>query len=382
METITNCFFVAVMAGTLAATASTQRFATYDPASGGAAEFATSNCLPAPALPRARPLFTRAPGSDPLQGAIAADNINRFVYSATGRHINGIDKVDFSDIGTGTIMANFSAPLEFNEITGMVVDPRDALGDTLIITDGEFEGPYHVSSGMFLEGLQPLPVAAGVSVTGLAFDPWTDQLILVDSNANLRTRPLSGGPWSAPMPPLVAVPAAPAVPTGVAVCWTSPSDPMVSFSDGVVMDTQTGFIQPFPGGGGGGARHHRGMTFFARPALLGGGAATVKPAIRLTGGYQAESSGCVIEVSSPTAPVLIGIDLAPSFVGVPGLPMVDGLLFLMPATSVTFFAGPGTHTLPIDLSGVPPTVGVNVQAASLDGGRFHLSDAMYFETWL
>jgi len=381
MDTTSRVFFSAVMAGALAATTTAQRFATYDPASGGAAEFATSNCLPAPALPRARPLFTRAPATDPLLGAIAADNINGFLYSATGRHAHGIDQVAFSDIGTGMIMANFPLPIEFNEITGMVVDPRDTTGQTLIITDGEFEGPYHVTTGVFLEPLQPLPVAVGDSVTGLTFDPWTEQLILVDSKANLRTRPLTGGPWSAPIAPLVAVPALPAVPTGVAIRWTAASDPMVSFSNGVVMDTQTGFTQPFPPGGAGTVRHPRGMTFFARPALLGGGALTDKPMIRLTGSYRTESPDCVIEVSS-TAPVVLAIDLAPSFVGVTGLPMIDGTLFVSPATSVTFFFGPGTHAVPIDLTGVPPTVGVNIQAASLDGGLFRLSDAMYIETWL
>ena len=126
-----------------AANAIGQRLATYDPAS--IREFATSTCAPAPTTLRTQNLMARTPAMLMQSGAIAADNTHRMLFTTTGFPADGIDAVRFVNIGTGTIAANYPAPPGFNQITGMVVDPLDPTGNSLIVSDGYTIAPYDLS---------------------------------------------------------------------------------------------------------------------------------------------------------------------------------------------------------------------------------------------
>ena len=159
---------------------------------------------------------------------------------------------------------------------------------------------------------------------------------------------------------------------------------MVSFFDGTVMDPQTGAVQPFPGAplAASGVRHHRGMTFFARPMFLGGRGATLAPSISVQGSFQAGSTDCRIETENAQGPVLIAVDIAPTMVPFPQLPMIDGAVLINPATSVMGLFSPGLRYLPLDLTEAPVSASLVAQAATLGNGVFHMSDAVYFQTWL
>ena len=376
MTKTTNALFAAAAVGLLAASAASQHLATYDPAA--VREFATSTCAPAPAMTSRQNLSWRPPSANQRAGAIAADNVHRRLFTTTGFPADGIDAIPFSAIGTGTPGSNYPAPPGFNQVTGMALDPIDPSGKTLLVTDGFVLAPYDYAAGMFVVPPAPIPVPAGTSVTGLDYDVWTNDIIAVCSNATVLRVPVAGGPWVT-VAPAVAVPA---LATGVAVCRSVAGTPMVSFGNGVVMDPLTGAVQPFAPAAPSGTRRHRGMTFFARPVPLGGKGTTLTPTIKVTGSYQAGSMDCKIETMNVQGPVLIAIDLAPQMNGIAGIPMLDGTLLVSPATSVSALFAPGLRYLPIDLTNAPAGAALVAQAATLGAGVFHMSDALFFQTWL
>jgi hypothetical protein len=355
-----------------AASATSQRLATYDPAS--TQEFATSAC--GLAVMGTRNLMARPPAMLIHSGAIAADNVHRMLFTTTGFPADGIDAVKFFNIGTGTIAANYPAPPGFNQVTGMVIDPIDPTGNSLIVTDGYTIAPYDYAAGALLLTPQPVPMLAGRTVTGLDYDVWNNDLVVVLNDATIMRVPIGGGAWTT-QPPAVSVPI---YATGIAVCRIMPSTPMVSFFNGTVMNPQTGATRPFRASGTPAPRRHRGMTFFARPVFLGGKGTMLSPEIDVLGSFQAGSNDCKVDVTSSSATVL-AIDLAPMMVPLPGLPMIDGTLLINPATSVTALSMPGRYQLTLDLSNVPSGVSVAAQAAALGNGMFHMSEAVLFQTW-
>lgn len=369
-----NLLLVTAFTSVFAASATSQRLATYDPAL--PREFATSACAPAPAVTGTRNLAARTPAMLIQSGAIAADNVHRILFTTTGFPADGIDAIPFLSIGTGSAPANYAAPPGFNQVTGMVVDPIDPSGGSLIVTDGYSLGSYDYAAGVYLQTPQSIPMPAGRMATGLDFDVWTNDLVVVLNDATIMRVPISSGPWTT-QPPTVPVPP---FATGIAVCRNVPGAPMVSFFNGTVMDPQTGATQPFPGGGIFGPRRHRGMTFYARPVLLGGKGLAMSPEVEVLGSYQSGSNSCIVDVTS-AVPTLLVIDIAPMMVARPGLPMIDGTLLIDPGTSVTTMLMPGRHQMPLDLSNVPAGAKVVVQAAALGNGTLHMSDAQFFQTW-
>lgn len=374
MNTSKTLLLATAITSLFAASATSQRLATYDPAS--AREFATSACAPAPTVMGTRNLAARTPAMLIRSGAIAADNVHRILFTTTGFPADGIDAVAFLNIGTGSIPNNYAAPPGFNQITGMVVDPLDLTGSSLIVTDGYSLAAYDYAGGAYLQAPQPIPLPAGRTATGLDFDVWTNDLVVVLNDATIMRVPISSGPWTT-QPPAVGVPP---LATGIAVCRNVPGAPMVSFFDGTVMDPQTGATQPFPGGGILGPRRHRGMTFYARPVLLGGKGLAMSPEVEILGSYQAGSNNCIVDVTS-AAPTLLVVDIAPMMNALPGLAMIDGTLLVNPATSITMMFMPGRYQMPLDLSNVPDGAKVVVQAAALGNGTLHMSDAQFFQTW-
>lgn len=375
MTNATTFLFAAAAAGLFSAAAMSQRLATYDP--GSFRELATSACRPAPPMIAARNLYPRTPATLNLAGAVAADNTRRLLFSTSGWPADGIDEVAFSGIGTGTLAFNYAAPPGFNQVTGMVVDPLDATGQTLIVTDGYVLAPYQYGSGTYSSTPQPIPLPAGRTATGLDYDVWTNDIVVVLDDATIMRVSVYGGPWTI-QPPLFA---APSVATGVAICRNAPSTPMVSYFGGAVLDPMTGASQPFLTGGLMFPRRHRGMTFLATPVMLGGGGIASTPKVEILGSFQAGSLSCSVEVDSADA-TLLAIDLAPTSTGISGLPMLDGTLFVNPATSVTVLLPAGQSSFQLDLGNATAGTSVAVQAASLGGGLFHMSDALFFTTWL
>ena len=371
----TNFFLAAAAVGLLSAAATSQQLATYDP--GSLRELATSSCRPAPTVLGARNLFPRAPATLNLAGAVAADNNHRMLFSTTGWPADGIDAVAFADIGTGTIAANYAAPPGFNQITGMVVDPLDPTGQTLIVTDGYVLAPFHFGTTSFVSTPNSIPLPAGRTATGLDYDVWTNDIVVVLDDATIMRVSVYAGPWSV-QPALFS---APSVATGVAICRTAPSGPMVSFFGGAVLDPMTGVTQPFPGGSLLMPRRHRGMTFLAVPVTLGGSGTVSPPEIQLLGSFQAGSLDCSIEIQA-AAPTLLAIDLNPTATGISGLPIIDGTLFVDPASSITVLLPPGQSSVPLNLANATAGIPVVVQAAALGNGTFHMSDALFFQTWL
>ena len=61
--------------------------------------------------------------------------------------------------------------------------------------------------------------------------------------------------------------------------------------------------------------------------------------------------------------------------------MIDGALFLNPATSFKVLFGAGVNELPLNLSNVTAGVSLTIQAAALGQGTLHLSDAQVLQTW-
>jgi len=157
---------------------------------------------------------------------------------------------------------------------------------------------------------------------------------------------------------------------------------VVSFFNGTVMNPQTGAVVPFPGAPLTAGRKHRGMTFFVRPVLLGGRGLGMVPEITVRGSYQAGSNDCRIETESGAGLVVVAIDIAPTMTAGPALPVLDGTLFFNPATSITGVFPPGVSSIPLDLTHAPAGVGLVTQAAALGNNVFHLSDALFFQTWL
>ena len=376
MTKTSNALFAAAAVGLLAASAASQHLGTYDPAA--LREFATSACAPAPALMNTHNLFPRAPSPNLRGGAVAADNVHRRLFTATGNPADGIDAVNFAAIGTGALVANFSAPPGFNQITGMALDPIDPSGNTLLVTDGFVLVPYDYASGTFVLAPAPIPAPPGTTVTGLDYDVWTNDIIAVCNDATVLRVPVGGGPWTTIAPTVPVPPLA----TGLAVCRNVAGNPMVSFLNGVVMDPQTGATQPFPTSPPFGVRRHRGLTFFARPVFLGGKGSILTPSINIAGNYQAGSMDCQIEAANAQGPILIAVDLAPQMNGIAGVPMLDGTLLVNPATSISKLFLPGFRYLPLDLTNAPVGAAMVAQAATLGAGVFHMSDALFFQTWL
>ncbi|MGC6486516.1 MAG: hypothetical protein ACON4Z_02640 [Planctomycetota bacterium] len=371
-----NLLVAAAAAGILVTTAAGQRLATYDPAL--PLEFAAASCPSAPAFQTRQNLAARTPSSLPRHGAIAADNVNRVLFTTTGRPADGIDAVPFLAVGTGATPTNYPAPPGFAQVTGMCIDPINPSGTDLLVTDGYQMAPYDYATGTLVLAPQPIPVPTGTMATGLCFDVWTHDVVVVCSDATLLRVPIGGGPWTV-SPPAVPVPP---LATGVAVCGTAPSAPMVSFFDGTVMDPQSGAVLPFPGAALGAVRRHRGMTFFARPIWLGGKGLSLAPQLQVKGSYQAGSMDCKIETENVQGLVLIAVDLAPAMVPIAGHPKIDGTLLINPGTSATAVFPPGLRYLPIDLSNAPAGAALVAQAATIAGGQFHMSDAAFFQTWL
>ena len=373
MRNTSNILIAAFAVGAFAASAPAQRLATYDPAS--PRELASSACPPAAAFMRTRNLAARTPGFLASLGAIAADNVHRVLYTTTGRVADGIDAVSFSNIGTSGGTITYPAPPGMNQITGMVVDPIYPDGGIVIVTDGFSLGPYDLALGTFPVPLSPIPLPAGTTATGLDVDVWNHDLVVVLNNATILRVPLGGGPWTTQP----ATFSAPSTATGVAICRHMPSQPMVSFFDGTVMDPATGATRPFPSGFLG-PRRHRGMTFYARPIFLGGKGNVSPPQVDLIGSYQAGSNDCRVQIESSRINVL-AVDLSASMTGTPGLPMIDGILVGNPAQSVNLLFAPGQNELPLNLTNVPHGVGATAQAAGLGNGVFHMSEALFFQTW-
>ena len=374
MTYTSNILIAAAAAGIFAASATGQHLATYDP--GSIREFATSACPPAAPIMRTQNLQPRTPATLNRAGAIAADNVNRRLFTTTGWPADGIDAVAFSNIGASVGTTNYAAPPGLNQITGMVLDPMHPGGNTLIMTDGYSLGPYDVTTGAFVMPLSPIPLPAGSSATGLDIDVWTNDLVVVLNDATILRVPLTGGPWST-QPPAFTVPS---VATGVAICRNMPSSPMVSYFNGTVMDPMTGNMQPFPSSSLFGPRHHRGMTFFAQPVVLGGQGNMLTPSVNVLGSYHAGSLDCRIEVDSASW-TMLALDSAATMTPLPGLPMIDGALFLNPATSFKVLFSAGVNELPLNLSNVTAGVSLTIQAAAFGQGALHLSDAQVLQTW-
>ncbi|MEC7583339.1 MAG: hypothetical protein VYE77_03400 [Planctomycetota bacterium] len=368
--------FFAAAAGIFVASATSQRLATYDPAA--FREFATGACASTHMLQSTAQLWARTPSTQNSAGAIAADNQRRRLFTTTGFPADGIDQIRFADIGTGTAPINHAAPPGFNQVTAMVVDPLEPNGSALIVSDGFTIAPYDYAAGVFIVPPQAVPIPAGRTITGLDFDVWTHDLLVVCDDATILRNPIGGGPWST-YPPAVSVPP---LATGIAICRSMMSSPVVSFFNGTVMNPQTGAVVPFPGAPLTGGRKHRGMTFFARPVLLGGRGLGLAPQITVRGSYQVGSNDCRIETESGAGLVVVAIDIAPTMTAGPALPVLDGTLFFNPATSITSVFAPGVSSLPLDLTHAPAGVGLVTQAAALGNNVFHLSDALFFQTWL
>ena len=230
MITASNLLIAAATASIFAVSATGQRLATYDP--GSLREFATSACPPALPIMRTQNLQPRTPAAFNRAGAIAADNVNRVLFTTTGWPADGIDAVPFINIGTSSGTTNYPAPPGFNQITGMVLDPIHPGGTTLIVTDGYSLGPYDCATGSFLLPLSPIPLPAGTSATGLDVDVWNNDLVVVLNDATILRVPIGGGPWSTQPPAFTMLSNA----TGVAICRNMPSSPMVSYFNGTVMD--------------------------------------------------------------------------------------------------------------------------------------------------
>lgn len=376
MTKTTNLLFAAFATGLLTVSATGQRLATYDPAL--PLEFASSSCSSTVAFQNRKNLAARTPSTMARHGAIAADNVNRRLFTTTGNPADGIDVIPFLAIGSGATPTNYPAPPGFNQVTGMCIDPLNPSGSDLLVTDGYSMAPYDYAAGALVLPPQPIPLPAGTTATGLCFDVWTNDIVVVCSDATILRVPASSGPWTV-QPPLVPVPF---LATGVAVCASSPSAPMVSFFNGTVMDPQTGVVKPFPGGAAGSVRHHRGMTFFARPLWLGGKGNILAPQLELQGSYQAGSMDFRIETENSQGPVLIAVDLAPAMIPISGHPKIDGTLLINPATSVTALFAPGLRHLQIDLTNAPAGAPLVVQAMTIAGGQLHMSDAAFIQTWL
>ena len=123
------------------------------------------------------------------------------------------------------------------------------------------------------------------------------------------------------------------------------------------------------------------MTFLAIPVMLGGSGIASTPKVEILGSFQAGSLSCSVKVDSADT-TLLAIDLAPTSTGISGLPMLDGTLFVNPATSVTVLLPAGQSSFQLDLGNATAGTSVAVQAASLGSGVFHMSDALFFTTWL
>lgn len=371
---------------TLAAGSAAQQLATYDPAATPDQEYAASPCA-GPGQMVVADLVSRPASSEWWRGAIAADNHNQWLYYATGNPAHGIQRVSFAGIGTGILPTTFATPPGFNQITGMVVDPSDSLGDTLFITNGEYIAQYHAPSGTYVEGPFAKPIESGL-ITGLGINPFSGRLWTVDSSTTMQSRFVTGGHWSAPQVPAVAVPIRA---TGISFCNTEGTAPYVSYWDGTVLNVQTGATIPFLSAYGS-VRHHRGLAFVGIVTTLigsgggggGGGSSTGSqedPRVRVENGFMAGNDDTRIAVDSPLGIALLGIDFNPTLPSGISLPGFSGLLLLNPASTVLQLVGPGTTQVPFSLVGVPPGIAFRSQAVGVTNG-LSFGDAIHFVTHL
>lgn len=369
-----------------------QQFVTYDPAVPNL-ELAANNCPPAPSRPRARDLHNRGAAPAPISGAVAADSRGELLYTATGSAADGIDQVPFAGIGSGALGANYPTPPGLARITGMVLYPSSTSGRLMVVTDGNVLVNYNLDLGVIMGTPIAIPTPAGEVATGLTFDSFSDELVVVTNAATiLRVDQLnfiqnpSTFTWTTTAP---SVPV-PALATGIACSRSQPGVPMVSFYSGVVMSPETGATLPFSSPSYT-TRHHRGMGFFGAAAPLGGGGSyPFKPKVRQLGSFETGQNSLEIQLES-TTPALLAIDLAPTYTAIPGVPLLDGTLMVNPATCVTLVYGPGVHSLPINLMltptlsmpfpAVPAGTAFVAQAAGLTPGALPLSDAIAVQVW-
>lgn len=365
---------------TLIVAGSAQQLASYDPAATPNQEYAAVACGTAPALGATDDLVSPPASGLWWAGATAADNDNQTLYYTTGNPAHGLQRVAFADIGTGALPTVYAAPSGYNQITGMVVDPGDATGETLFISDGFAISRYHAPTATIVAGPFPVPVGGGNYITGLAINPFSGRLWAVDSSSSMHHRFVTGGPWLT-QTPAVAVPIQP---TGIAFCKVSAGAPFVSYWDGTVINVQSGLTLPFPSAPGAATRRHRGLTFIGREVKLGGsvGGPEVVPVIRIENGFKSGNSDTQIAVDNPTPIGVLGADLNPTFPSGINVPGISGLLLINPASSISILLGPGANTVPLGLVGVPPGIGLRLQAAGVGAGQLELGDAVQLTTHL
>lgn len=368
-----------LVALTLAATATAQQLATYDPAAAPNQEYAAVACGPAPAIATVDDLVSPPPAAQWWLGATAADNKKQRLYYTTGWPAAGIQRVPFAAIGTGALPTVFSAPAGFNQITGLAVDPSDVTGDTVFVTDGFVIAQYHAPSATIVAGPFPAPLVGANPITGLGINPFSGRLWTIDENSTMHSRLVTGGPWML-QTPAVAVPVRA---TGISFCKVSGGPPFASYWNGTVGNVVTGANVPFPGAPAG-TRHHRGLTFVGRAIKLGGGAggSSTPPWIEVPNGFEVGNATAAVVVDNPTPIGVLGVDLAPMFGPGISVPGIAGTLMLNPATTVTVPLGPGSNTVPLGLVGVPPGIGLTFQAVGLDVGGLVLGNALNLTTHL
>ncbi|MAD34274.1 MAG: hypothetical protein CMJ88_11030 [Planctomycetes bacterium] len=363
---------IAATASIFASNAAGQHLATYDP--GANREFAISACQPAVTTLGTRDLIDRAPALHPGAGAIAADNENRDLFTATGRISDGIDRVKFSAMGDVASTCNIPAPPGFTQITGMADDPYSAT--RLIVTDGYSVVFYTVRPPYLTGAAYAIPLPPGTFATGVDVDVWHDDVLVVRNDATILRLALDTGSWSAQPAAFTA----PSMATGIAVSRNQMTGPMLCYRDGTVMDPATGNTQPFADNIAAGPRRHRGMTFFAQPVHLGGKAPVGAPHLEIDGSFHAGSHACNVRVNHGL-PSLLAIDLAAPMTGLAGILPVHGALFVDPTTSVQIMFAPGWNQLELNLANVAYGVAATVQAVGIGANGLYASEALFFQTW-
>jgi hypothetical protein len=357
-----------------------QRFASYD-ADLATSEFATSNCLPGPPAPWTADLVTRTPSANPAFGAVAADNRNQLLYICTGRWIDGIDRIQFDQIGARVPALHVQTPPMLNQITGMCVNPLDPSGNRLFVTDGYLLVDYDVTAGAAAIVIS-MPTGGVTMFTGLDYDPFSGKVLAVDMLSHVHALDLASLAW---MPLLIPAPGVPvptgAIPTGIAADRSAARNPLVSYSNGDVLDLVSGASQLFAPSPSGGPRHHRGLTCIGLPRRLPGAAPSM-PAPKLTwrGSLLAGTPACAIEVDSMFQNVLavdVGVPLLP---GVTGIPVVSGTLFVNAGAAALFFLPPGVNQVNFSFLGIPAGLHVTHQGFSIAGGQFQTAGAAWLTT--
>lgn len=264
--------FAIVLLAAVGSTASAQRLASFDVSSGGA-ELAGRRCPPlAPAA------FTRnlptAPAAGVMwfHGAVAAANQTQRLYWCNGTAAAGIQRLPISQVGAaGAVPLSFPIPPVYGQVTGMVVDPGDPQGRNLWVTNGNSICLYRAPGGAvgpaLLGGPWIWPGAGGNTLlTGLSYDVFSGRIIAVDHASDRYTFDPITLTWGGPLGLAVAVPGQA---TGIQVCLVGGAH-FITYSNGTVMNPDTGLVLPFPPAPGGGVRGHQGLTYMGQAVLLGG----------------------------------------------------------------------------------------------------------------